>query len=637
MAAKRSFPSDPLRHKDARVSFKDSETSDWTRDEAIPAGANLSRFSQAVKPEPARCAGHIPTGGFGGSDSPRIAAPAAPPELKLDRSSWPKLLDAPERAALEKVLPDYVRERRWFGGKARKIRRIRLSGHLPLTESGLELTFIEIRYVHGPPETYILPLGWSDGEAAAETAKTVPGGAVARLELSGRSGILYDAVHDPAFRTAFLKLFFGRRRIPAGSEALVIEQNRPLLKAAPAKDGLALESHVIKAEQTNTSIIYGSAYFAKLYRRLEEGLNPDMEIGRRLTEGAAFSALPPYMGAVTLHRGGKFYGVIGLLQGYVASQGDSWTYALEQVARYYGKVLSRLKDLGAPPQPPDPFKVDPGNIPQRFTELIGGPCLEMMSLLGRRTAEMHLALQSAGNDPDFAPEPFTRLYQRSVCRSMLGLTVRTMRALSRRLSELPENVRAGAAAALEMQPRLIKTMRAITGKNIPAGKIRIHGDYHLGQVLFTGKDFVVLDFEGEPARPLGERRLKGSALRDIAGMMRSFHYAALAPFFLQKNFTPENRKILEPWADLWHAHVAGVFLRSYLRTAGQAGFLPRDEGKTAALLRIFLLEKAVYELGYELNNRPDWVSIPLKGLLSFTAKAGTPEPDDAGADPRASW
>lgn len=615
-------------------------------DELILAVANLSRFSQSANVDLSRYAGYVPVDVFGGAEFPAITdkpytftlgfydyfwfrlrktddeqAPAAEkalPELDLPDAEWPGLLDSPDAAALERLLPDYVGERRWFAGKARRVRRMRFSWHMPLEEGRFELTFVEVQYSGGNPETYILPLAWSDSEAALEIAKTVPGAVLAKAELAGRTGYIYDAVHDKAFHAAFLALFFGKKRLSSAGGTLVVEQNKPLLKEALARAGLTQESKVLKAEQSNTSILYDGVYFAKLYRRLEEGVNPDIEIGRRLTTGGKFTSLPPFMGALALKRDHGFYGVIGLLQGCAANQGDSWHYALGEVSRYYDNVLAQLKELGEAPPPPDPLAACRGELPCQFQELIGGVTLEMISLLGKRTGEMHLALHAAGNDPDFAPEPFSLLYQRSVFQSMLGLTSRTMRLLSRKHKDLPESVRADANTVLGLQSVIVAGMKSITARKINADKTRIHGDYHLGQVLFTGKDFSVIDFEGEPARSLSERRLKRSPLRDVAGMMRSFSYAAWAPFYLQNTLTPETAKLLEPWANIWAACVSGVFLRSYLQTVEGAAFLPSDQGATASLLKIFLTEKAVYELAYELGSRPDWVAIPLKGILALT-------------------
>lgn len=541
---------------------------------------------------------------------------AALPEIKLEKASWPGIIYSPDKSAIEKILPDYIKARRWFGGKARRIGKLRISGAIPLGDGSIPLAFIKVSYSSGAPQTYLLPLAWKEEAAAAGMVKMYPAAAIAGLELSGKRGLLYDAAYDKSFHSAFLSLFLGGKRPRSGREELAAEQNRRLLKKSTAKSGLPRAASVLNGEQSNTSIVYGSVYFSKLFRRLEKGVNPDVEICSRLTRGGRFRNMPPFMGAVSLKRGGKFYGVIGLLQGYTPSRGDSWTYALKQVAAYYERVIAGLPKPGGVPRPPDLPAPGARAVPMPVRKLIGGACLEMMSLLGRRTAEMHLALGSAGKDRDFRPEPFSRPYQRSLHRSMLALASASLRLLSRKFKDLPAAIKPGASLLLENRRAVIKEFHAVTGRVFPVKRIRVHGDFHLGQVLFTGRDFVIIDFEGEPAKPLGERRLKRSALCDVAGMLRSFHYAAWAPFCLGRTAAAGNMPLPGAWAELWYSYVSDAFLRAYFKTAAGADFLPGDPEETAALLKVFLMEKAVYELSYELNNRPDWVSIPLKGLLA---------------------
>jgi maltose alpha-D-glucosyltransferase/alpha-amylase len=198
---------------------------------------------------------------------------------------------------------------------------------------------------------------------------------------------------------------------------------------------------------------------------------------------------------------------------------------------------------------------------------------------------------------------------------MQSLTKRVFRLLRNNLQKLPADAGRDAAAVLEKQKQIVELMRAVTRKKLAVNKIRIHGDYHLGQVLYTGKDFVMIDFEGEPARTLSERRLKRSPLRDVAGMLRSFHYAASLSLLKEASLRPEDRPFLQPWADAWYRCVAGAFLRSYLEGVEGTGIVPKRKEDTEVLLKAFVLEKAVYELGYELNNRPEWVVIPMRGIM----------------------
>jgi len=377
-------------------------------------------------------------------------------------------------------------------------------------------------------------------------------------------------------------------------------------------------SQVLKAEQSNTSILYGDKFYLKLYRHMRVGTNPDQEITQFLTEKAGFQSIPPFAGAIEYRRPGFDPILIGLLQGFVQCQRDAWLFTLDALGRYFERVLSRTGGIReVPKESVSLLDVDFTSIPPLLQELMEGHYLEMVTLLGKRTGEMHLNLSSSTEDPDFSPEPFSMLYQRSVYQSMRGLVRRVLQTLRKNIRSLPEPLQKEASFVLDSEQKLLSHLQEIMTKKFTAEKIRIHGDYHLGQVLYTGKDFFIIDFEGEPARELSERRLKRSPLRDVAGMVRSFHYAAYFALLKEASIRSEDIPILEPWTDLWYLTISGVFLRSYLDTVGKVPFIPLDRREWKIMLKTFLLEKAIYELGYELNNRPEWVVIPLKGIKNL--------------------
>jgi maltose alpha-D-glucosyltransferase/alpha-amylase len=256
-------------------------------------------------------------------------------------------------------------------------------------------------------------------------------------------------------------------------------------------------------------------------------------------------------------------------------------------------------------------------ISPRVVDTIG-TYAEAARLLGQRTGELHVALASAPEDPDFAPEAFSKLYQRSLYQSTRNLTRRVFQMLGRTLKRLPESLQSEAKEVLDKEGEILDCFQSVTRKKISAMRLRCHGDYHLGQVLWTGKDFVIMDFEGEPARPINERRIKRSPLRDVAGMLRSFHYAAYSGLF---DFRERRGLVVEEeleamyfWARFWHVWVSVIFLKAYMEVAIQGDFLPKSSEELRTLLDMYLLEKAIYEMGYELNNRPDWVKIPLQGI-----------------------
>ncbi len=316
---------------------------------------------------------------------------------------------------------------------------------------------------------------------------------------------------------------------------------------------------------------------------------------------------------------------LAILQGFVPNQGDAWGYSLDQLGRYFDTLLARP---GAPQgvdlPAASPVALLDTVLPPEAATLIG-PYIESARLLGRRTAELHLALASESDLPEFTPEPFTRLYQRALYQSMRTLSGKVLPLLRLQINRLPAELRPQAARVLDRQAEIGARFKRLLGSKISALRIRCHGDYHLGQVLYTGKDFVIIDFEGEPARPITERRIKRSPLRDVAGMLRSFHYAAYAALNPPqgKEAAAADPSLLEPWAEYWQRWVGAEFLKSYLEHSAGGRFTPDSRGEIRVLLDALLMEKVVYELGYELNNRPDWVKIPLRGIEQLLdAEAG---------------
>ncbi|MGE5280486.1 MAG: maltose alpha-D-glucosyltransferase [Deltaproteobacteria bacterium] len=609
-------------------------------EETVLVVVNLSRFSQPVHLDLGAYAGHVPEEVFSGNRFPEIdAAPyaltlgfhdyfwfvlrkqEAAVEAKKDeglpecvfRRSWETLGDA-DVQTLEELLPRYLNACRWFGGKARRLRRLKIIEDFPMSYDGrtAHLLLLESAYAEGAHDHYMLPVSFATDERALSVAKESPQAVVGRARIEAKDGILYDAAYDPAFHRTLLECVAKRRRV-RGRRARIIalpgHRFRELLGAAPQE----IVSHIGKAEQSNTSIFYGDRLFLKLYRRLEPGMNPDLEVERFLTEKTEFDRIPPFAGALEIKGLTREPISLGLLEGFVASETDAWSYALDNAKKFFEQILARAPGATCQVEGVCLFDAAPSASFDPLKESLGTVFLDMVQLLGRRTGEFHRAMASSSAG-DFAPEPFSKLYQRAVYQSMTGLTRRVMQTLAGKVKTLPASVREDAKTVLEAEGHINASFQKILTRKFSATKIRIHGDYHLGQALFTGKDFYIIDFEGEPARALSERRLKRSALRDVAGMLRSFHYAAYATFFLKAATQPEDVARLMPWADFWACAVGNAFLRSYVETVGPAPFVPKAREEFNDLLRAFILEKAVYELGYELNNRPEWIVIPVKGI-----------------------
>lgn len=564
-------------------------------------------------------------------EQPRVGEVAAEaageklPSLEV-AGPWDGILHPRNRTALERILPDYLRRCRWFGGKARPVRSARIieAFRLPMDSSTAYLAFMEIQYAGGVPEKYLLPLAFAPSDRAAEIRQTNPSAAIAQMRIQdggGESeGILFDALSDGRFCKSLLDAIARRRRFKAeGAEVLALPSR--LFQEVRGPADIPLEPALMKREQSNSSVIFGDRLILKIFRRLQEGINPDLEIGRFVTEKTSFSQIPPLAGALEYRGGTNEPITIGVLQGLVPNQGDAWRYTLDSLRRYFEDCLTRQTDATNLPLPQQHIVdlVDKG-IPIAAQEMVGA-YLASAELLGRRTGEFHVALASDPDDPLFAPEPFTPFYRRSLFQSMRTLAKEAFSLLAKRFNDLPNDVQADAAKALDLEKEVYTRLRSILDLKITGMRTRHHGDYHLGQVLYTGKDFVITDFEGEPARAISERRLKRSPLRDVAGMLRSFNYAAV--FALKtENFRPEDVFKLNPWSRFWSLWVSVGFLKSYIDATANAGFLPKSKEELKALLDIYILEKAVYELSYELNNRPDWAHVPIRGIVEIVQPAG---------------
>ena len=524
------------------------------------------------------------------------------------------------RGTLEKILPAYLRSRRWFAGKARRMKWARVLEAIPLANgaSHMHLLLVQADYTEGDPDLYSLPVAFASGLEAERMLAEAPGAVIARVAEASRQHILFDALQDKGSCLFLLDTIGHRRRFRgAGGEILGVPARafrkiRGELKEAPAPvPG--------KAEQSNSSVIFGDKMILKIFRRVDRGVNPDLEIGTYLTEEAAFPHAPPVGGSLRYARAHEEPMTLAVLMGFVPNQGDAWQYTLDNLGRFFERVTARSADIKEVPCPGSRLlRMVDEVVPARVNDLIGSYLLSARRL-GERTAEFHLAMASNVGNPSFAPEPFTPFYQRSLYQSMRNLTAQTFSLLRKRVGTLPETLRGQGREVLEMEERILKRFQGILDRKITAMRIRVHGDYHLGQVLFTGKEFVLIDFEGEPARSLAERRIKRSPVRDVAGMLRSFHYASYAPLIgeVGGSVRSDDVKSLEPWADCWNAWVSAAFLQGYLAAAKEGAFLPRTREELSILLDTFLLEKAIYELGYELNNRPDWVKLPLLGILSL--------------------
>jgi len=370
------------------------------------------------------------------------------------------------------------------------------------------------------------------------------------------------------------------------------------------------------AEQSNTSILYDERFILKIFRRLAPGLNPDSEIGQYLTEKTSFRQIPPFAGSIECTAASGESCTLAMLQGLVANEGDGWKWTLEELNRY----LETCAPIAFPETINSESK-DPVDLSETPTSQLArdhvGIYLDTAAMLGRRTAEMHLALASPTSDPAFSPEPMAAQELETLLMDLRQHASEVFDLLKERVSFLPDEVVELAAEVLSKRRRILDQFNGLRLDKLRTVRTRIHGDYHLGQVLKVKSDFVILDFEGEPARPVAYRRAKHCPLKDVAGMLRSFSYAAYGSLINYTTRHNEDVTLLEPWVMLWERSVASEFLRSYRDTAHDSEFLPSNSADFRKLLDIFLLDKALYEVLYEMNSRPAWLRIPLMGILSL--------------------
>ncbi len=616
-------------------------------DETLLVVANLSRYVQWTSVDLSAFDGMVPVELFGSVEFPPIKGASYPLTLGPHSFYWFELrpgtavpaearrhavrtlgrprsladLTAPGRAPeLSSMLAEWIVERRWFRGRGRRVRSARLADVLPVTgrEHDLALVLLEVTYSDGDPETYSVPIAMID-ESHPEPEL---GTEIARLaDEQEPAGFLVDAAGDPAFVTWLVRTLAGRRRIAGRAGELV---GRPTT-ASPAIVGPAAQAVVVEAmrgEQSNTSIRWGDTGILKWYRVIEAGENPEIEMGRILTQ-RGFRHAPATAGWVE-YRGAHGTASVAILQAYVENRGDTFDVAQSAVEGYLETVIG----LGAKPPP---VRTSIAQVLHRSRQPVGdgelpalvGSFIGTAELLGRRTGELHRILGAPSDDAAFAPERMTPFHQRSLYQSVRGTSADALRQLRKRLDTLPGPVRMRAETVLARSDELDARLRRLLDARIGGMLIRAHGDYHAEQVLVTGDDLMITDFEGQPLQPISQRRLKRPALADVAGMIRSLHYAANGALVVRGE--PDDSD-LSRWADAWYVESAAAFLRGYLAETEGTGLLPADDVTTANLLDVLLLQKATYELRYELGARPDWVAIPLRGLETILAD----DPVDAG-------
>ncbi len=618
-------------------------------EERILIVANLSRFPQAVELDLHKFQGEVLVEMFGGAEFPAITdkhyvlslAPHAfywfllrPREASTDRltptSGREGLPVFPVRTleevfsrqtldSITRLLPNFARQRPWFKGRARRIRLAEISDVVPISHNGYML-LARFEFDEGDPEFYSMALSVGGAEKSEQLFQNAPDAVLARLQLpNGENGVLYSGLQDPEFNSALLNAIGRRRRLKGRSGEIVGSHTRAFRKLWNGEN-FANETTVLRKEHNHRAVLYSDKLFLKLFRKLDEGTNPDYEILSFLTEGSKpFPNVPQLAGHLQYRPPAGEPITLGILQQYVCNQADAWCYTTDHLGQFYEQAQAKSDDPRLAQVPSnDPLSLALEPVPAVVMELTGS-FLEMARLLGTRTAELHLALAS-GTTPEFVPEPFTDFYRQSLYHGMLGQAGRSFEQLRESLSSLPEQARQEAKKLLEQEREVRGIFKSLRDRRISSIRTRIHNDFHLGQVLYTGKDFVIFDFEGDPNRPVGERRIKLSPVRDVASMLRSFHYAAGSVQFGQvPGVVPQasNLGMLQNWASFWYRWVGASFLSGYLQAAGRVGLIPESRDEFRIILNAYMLERALIEVRYETRRRSEWVRVPIAGIFEL--------------------
>ncbi len=546
------------------------------------------------------------------------ASASVVPRVTVEKE-WTEAFRGRAKRALEDLLPGYICRQNWFGGKAKGIKEVTITEMVPVPPEGEPTGFLvlaQVDYVQGEPELYSMPLAFARGDEVQGVGPNLPQLVLAELKFEdGTQGLLHDALESPQFCRVLLEMVL-RARPSSGSEGEV----RGSLTSAGGRvlgEIPSPSSFLCKSRQRNSTVIFGDGLVMKLFRRLEVGVNPDLEVGRFLTERGFANAAPLVASLEYRAQNGDGLSLVAV-HSFFSEGKSAWSVTLEALGRYFDRVGAfHAKGETPPPVGEGVLLLAGGEATAGLQEIIG-TFLESARLLGRRTGAMHMALASDTDDEAFAPEAFTPHYARGLFQSMRALTTHNLRLLRRQLKGLPAELAPMAERVLSLESEIILRYRLLFEHPLNAKRTRIHGDYRLGQVLWTGKDFFIRDFEGEPVMSLSERRLKRSPLWDVASMIRSFAYAAhegLHQQVARGSLPPENLAGFEPWASFWKRAVGAAFLQSYLTSFEDSGLLPKAPEDLQMMLRAYLLNQAMRELNYALSNEPDQLKVVLPGIL----------------------
>ncbi len=520
---------------------------------------------------------------------------------------WEELLDNDDfiKAFLSDVLEEYIVKQRWYGGKASKLKYIELAEYFRIQQHDevyygliLEVNFVEAFYQH-----YFLPIAFVSDESFAKDDRILP------ISIQDQKGFIIDAINLEAFR----RVVFERILTAVPNDRTRVRYH----KSERFCNCQYESSRFMGLEQSNTSIVYNDTYVLKFFRRIYADRNPDYEMSRFLSEKKEFKNTPAYLGSIQIKDSDNTNITIGLMQEMVENQGDAWDYMLTEFHKVFSNLEYKNIDIQQLPQTSDFGRLEIRDVPPQIIDWVGLNVFTKIQMLASRTAEMHIALGSEIEDTSFTPTHFNGDYEVWLKNRLLHQFQNRLNTIENTLHKLDGLALDLANEFLERKNNIRKRFVDFDWTKLKGERIRVHGDYHLGQVLVKDDDFYILDFEGEPESTIRDRKVKQPPLKDIAGMFRSFHYAIYATIFNNLELYKQEQNALFEAGEILYQYLNGVFLGTYVTKIQQANLNIGYEKERLFLLKYAMLEKAVYELGYELNSRPRWAVIPLKGISNI--------------------
>ncbi|NMM48169.1 maltokinase N-terminal cap-like domain-containing protein [Marinigracilibium pacificum] len=528
------------------------------------------------------------------------------------RHNWQEVFEDPlfRDAFIEEWVPQYITKRRWFAGKSTPVKVFKIERILPLpTDFGYYYHIIvEVVYEPGYTETYLLPLSFVTILPKEDDIKIL-----GKCVIEGTEGFLVEAVYLEDYRNALFNHMIKSSKIGIGADNFFLFERG---KVMTENEGDKISSELLNVEQSNTSIIYNNKYILKIYRKLFMDHNPDHELVRFLSDQAGFTHSPKYGGSVSWVRSGNFMVSIALMTELIPNQGEGWDYMLKKIESAFDNFLNSDLKISELPKLKYLRKMKASSIPDQYSVLIGEEFLDNIEMLAKRTAQMHVALASNKIDRHFVPRSYNSDFSVWLKNRLIYIFENRYNMLESNLHKLEGDGLEYAHEFISHKSDIIKHFLSFDELKLNSKRIRIHGDYHLGQVLLADNDFFILDYEGEPESTIRDRKVKQSPLKDVAGIFRSFHYAIYATLFKKKKYQDSQNECSLLGSKLFRV-ITNVFLDKYCRVAFKNNLDIGYSQEIKYLLKYHLLEKAVYELGYELNARPDWAIIPLKGIMQI--------------------